>query len=264
MNRRQVIKAGIAATATVALPRPSRLAAAGLADSPYAEPDTRQKAAADKRDFMAESKRIYQLHWAQTKDDVAALRRKHEKPVLGRVQVWDVLDKLALCVDATDYNLACTNQLIHVQQVVDGMERDGIRDQDLYLAALTHDLGKVLMLAGEAQENVVCANRPIGEYAAHAGLDQVVFQWNHDEFIYSRLRDHLPDHVTWLVRYHSIDIARSEPYMDERDRRYLKQYLQPFRRYDLGTKSIWRLPPANILDKYRPLIDQAFPAPIPI
>jgi hypothetical protein len=256
MKRRELLKTGALAAAAVATGAP---ALAG----PYAAQRSAQKSR-DQEEFTRESKRIYERHFAQTRDSVQSLRRRYEKPVLGKMRVWDLLDKLALCVDASDHNLACTNQLIHVQQVVEGMETDGVTDPDLYLAALTHDLGKVLLLAGEAQENVVCANTPIGEYAAGAGLEQVVFQWNHDEFIYSRLKAHLPEHVAWLVRYHSIMIDKATPYMDARDHAYTEKYLVPFRRYDLGTKSLWRLPPRQILDQHRELIDRTFPQPIAI
>jgi hypothetical protein len=214
-------------------------------------------------EFAREAQAITERHWAQTRETVAALRRKYEAPVLGRQRVWDLVDRLAFCVDPTDGELHCTSQLVHVQQVVAGMERDGVSDPDLLLTAIVHDLGKVLLLTGEAPENVVGMNAPIGHHPRGAGLDNVVLQWNHDEFIHSRLKDHLPDHVAWLLRYHSIEIPLAAPLMDARDRAYLDRYLRPFRRYDQGTKSPCALPPRTILDKYRDLVDRAFPDPIP-
>ena len=86
----------------------------------------------------------------------------------------------------------------------DGLERDGMRDPNMLVAAITHDLGKVLLLMAEAPEHVVGMTAPIGPHLQGIGLDNVVFQWSHDEFAYSRLRDHVPDHVAWLLRYHSI------------------------------------------------------------
>jgi hypothetical protein len=215
------------------------------------------------REFVREARAVNERHWAQTHDTVAALKRKYERPVLGRQRVWDLVERLALCVDPTDGELFCASQLVHVQQVVAGMERDGVSDPDLLVAAITHDLGKVLLLAGEAPENVVGMNAPIGPYPPGAGLDNVVFQWNHDEFIYSRLKDHVPDHLAWLLRYHSIDVRESEPFMDARDRAYLARYLLPFRRYDQGTKSPCFLPPRTILDTYRDLVERTFPNPLP-
>jgi len=262
MKRRELITAAMAAAAASTVPVRLARRSAVAADS-YG-PVLDAKADADKRDFASAAKHVYERHFAQSQATVEALRRKYAQPVFGPLRVWDLLEKLALCVDVTDEHLGCTNQLIHVQQVVEGMERDGVQDMDMFLAALTHDLGKILLLTGEAPENVMCANRPIGEFDPGAGLDRVVFQWNHDEFIYSRLRDHLPEHVGWLVRYHSIAIDAAAPYMNARDLDFTERYLRPFRKYDMGTKSVWHLPPPRILEKYRDLLEKTFPGPIPV
>jgi inositol oxygenase len=214
------------------------------------------------REFMAGARSIDERHWRQTRATVTALKRKYEAAVWGRERVWDLVQKLAGCVDPTDAELYCTDQLVHTQQVVAGMERDGVRDPDMLLAAITHDLGKVLLLTAEAPEHVVGMTAPIGRHEPGVGLDRVVLQWGHDEFIYSRLRDHVPDHVAWLLRYHSIGIEAARPYMDARDRDYLDRYLLPFRKYDQGTKSTCALPPRGILAPYRALIESTFPQPI--
>jgi hypothetical protein len=218
--------------------------------------------AVGREDFEREADAIYARHWHQTPEVVAALRRKYARPVVGRMRIWDAVQQLAFCIDRADTTLYCANQLIHVKQVVAAMEADGVEDPDMIAAAFTHDLGKILLLHGEAPENVLCANRPIGEHAPGAGLDRVLFQWNHDEFVYSRLAGHVPDHVAWLVHYHSIDLPRTLPLMDARDRRYVERYLLPFRRYDLDSKSAFSLPPAGTLARYRDLIEAYFPRPI--
>ncbi|MBV8281968.1 MAG: hypothetical protein JO347_07890, partial [Candidatus Eremiobacteraeota bacterium] len=128
-------------------------------------------------------------------------------------------------------------------------------------AALVHDIGKLLLLEREEPENVTCMNAPIGEYSRGAGLDNCVLQWNHDEFAYSRLNGNVPDHIAWLIRYHSIDVDRCEPLMDERDREYATRYLRPFQKYDQGSKSAFRLPTKTLTD-YRELIETLFPKPI--
>ena len=214
------------------------------------------------RDFAREARAITLRHALQTRETVATLRKKYERPVLGRVRVWDLVEKLALCVDPTDGELYCVSQLIHVQQVLAGMDRDGVRDPDLILAAIVHDIGKVLLITGEEPEHVVGMNAPIGPHPPGIGLDQTVVQWNHDELAYSRLRDHVPEHVAWLVRYHSLMIDAARPLMDARDRDYLERYLVPFRRYDQGTKSVCALPPRDLLDRARDVVERAFPSPI--
>ena len=173
---------------------------------------------------------------------------------MPRVDEFD-FEQLARCIDPTDHALVGTSQLLHTLQTMEGMELDGIRDPDMLVAAAVHDLGKLLLLTDEAPENVVCANTPIGTYDEGVGLDNIYFQWNHDEFIYDRLQAHLPDHVSWLIRYHSIDFQQSAVYMDKRDRDYFDRYLKVFRKYDQGTKSITHIPAKRIEDYETLLLD---------
>ena len=200
-------------------------------------------------------------HAAQTLDDVEALRRKYAEPVFGTVRVWELFERLAQCIDPSDCALFCTSQQTHVLQMLEGMERDGIDDPDLLLAVLIHDLGKLLLVTGEDPANVVCMNSPIGTPEPGIGLDQCTFQWNHDEFAWSRFRDHVPDGVAWLVRYHSIDADAVAPLMDARDREYRARLFDVFTRYDHGTKTPFHLPTVS-LDPYRDLVEDTFPEPI--
>lgn len=213
-------------------------------------------------EFEQEAARIYERHWQQSVETVSALKKKYEQPAFGEVKVWDLIPQLAHCIDATDKKLCNTSQFVHVQQIVWQMEKDRVEDQDMYLAALLHDLGKVILLNGEEPENVMCGIRPIGEYEPGCGLENIVFQWNHDEFIYSRLKDHLPEHLAWLLRFHSVDIEGIKPFCSPRDLEYVEAYLIPFRRYDSGTKSTHIVPPLDLLAKYEGLIEEYFPRPI--
>ncbi len=211
-----------------------------------------------RRSFRKRARAIHLAHGAQTLEAVAALVRKYSQPVFGRVETWTLIERLADCVDPTDVALGAVNQQVHVLQVLEAMERDGVQDGALWLAALLHDIGKLLLLAGEAPENVVCFNEPIGSYAPGVGLDACVIQWNHDEFGYSRLKDHVPEPVAWLVRYHSIQIEVCAPLMDERDRAYTERYLKPFQRYDQGSKSPNHRP-SRPLATYRDRLGAALP-----
>ncbi len=213
-------------------------------------------------DYFAQAREIDARHTTQTIDDVEALRRKYAEPVFGTVPVWDLVERLALCIDPSDCALFCTSQLTHVLQMLDAMDRDGIDDPELLLAVLVHDLGKLLLVAGEDPANVVCMNSPIGEPTPGVGLDQCTFQWNHDEFGWSRLRDHVPDGVAWLVRYHSMDADAVAPLMDARDLEYRARYFDVFTRYDHGTKTPFHLPRVQ-LESYREIVEDAFPEPIP-
>ena len=211
--------------------------------------------------FVERARPIIERHYAQTRDDVLALQEKYREPIFGRVPVADLLERLALCIDEMDADMGCASQLTHSLQVVEGMTADGIEDHDLLITGLIHDVGKVLLTVGEDPANVGGMLSPIGDYDDGVGLDRCVMQWNHDEFGYSRFKDLVPDHVAWLIRYHSIHVDQCERLMDERDRRYARDYLPVFTRYDNGTKSVFRLPETRI-DDYRDLIEEYFPDPI--
>ena len=212
--------------------------------------------------YRADAREIEARHARQTVAAVDELRRRYSTPVFGEMRVWDLVEMLASCIDESDQRMFGVSQQVHVLQVLEGMEHDGIDDPDLVLAALVHDLGKVLLLAGEDQANVVGFNQPIGAFEPGVGLAQCVLQWNHDEFAYSRLRGHVPDHVAWLVRYHSIDPVTCEPLMDATDRELAARYLRVFMQYDHGTKTPYHVPPRPIGD-YRDIVEDAFPKPIP-
>lgn len=204
---------------------------------------------------------IYERHWQQTADDVAQLRAKYAEPIYGEADPCELLNDLGRCVDLSDKRLYATSQWVHIQQILLAMEADGVEDEDLYLLALIHDLGKVLMLVGEVQENVVCANRPIGDYDAGVGLDNVIFQWNHDEFIYDRLVDHVPDHIAWTIRYHSVKPSEVRHLMDDRDLEYSAKYLERFQPYDLGSKTVF-VADLDVIERWKPLLRERLPASI--
>ncbi len=216
-----------------------------------------------RRDLCEQSRDISKRHYSQTRETVLALRQKYEKPLIGKVKMINLLKLLGECVDPTDTRLGGVSQLTHALQVAEAMENDGVRDPDLLIAALIHDMGKVLLLTDEATENVVCMNTPIGEYEDGIGLDQCFFQWNHDEFAYSRLKNYLPDHLSWLIRYHSILIPETERHMNQRDRQWCDKYLVPFRKYDQEFKSVYRIPKKKLAD-YESLIVRYFPEEIEV
>jgi hypothetical protein len=213
-------------------------------------------------DYFAQARAIDARHAAQTLDDVEALRRKYAEPVFGTVRVWELLERLALCIDPSDCALFCASQQTHVLQMLEAMARDGVDDHELVLAVLIHDLGKLLLTTDEDPANVVCMNSPIGAPEPGVGLDHCTFQWNHDEFAWSRFRDRVPDGVAWLVRYHSIDADAVAHLMDARDREHRARYFDVFTRYDHGTKTPFHLPTVS-LDDYRDLVEDTFPQPIP-
>jgi hypothetical protein len=237
---------------------PPMAASPALVQPPSSAPPPRGHAAR----FAALANTIEARHDAQSLDDVMALRDKYAAPVFGSVSPWSLVEMLGQCIDPSDQRLYCTSQQVHVLQMIDAMEAEEAATPESLLVALVHDLGKVLLLAGEAPENVVCMNRPVQAGAPGCGLDRCVFQWNHDEWAYARLKDHLPDHLAWLVRYHSILPATCMHLMDARDLDYCRRYLKHFARYDHGTKSPCNLPQRRIGD-YRAIVERALPAKMP-
>jgi inositol oxygenase len=212
--------------------------------------------------FVERARPLIERHYAQTRDDVQNLKEHYRPPIFGRVTLSQLLERLAMCIDSMDAQMGCASQLTHTLQVVEGMMSDGIEDRDMLITGLIHDIGKVALLVGEDPSNVGGMIRPIGSFEEGVGLDQCILQWNHDEFGYTRFKEHVPDHVAWLIRYHSIHVEDCRPLMDERDARYAREYLPVFARYDNGTKSIFREPETRIED-YRDLMAEYFPDPIP-
>lgn len=205
---------------------------------------------------------IIARHKAQTAAEVATLRARYEAPVFGHCEVYELVERLGQCIDPSDRRLFGASQLSHVLLMIEAMEADGVLTPDLLLAALIHDLGKLLLLTDEDPANVVGMNAPIGQFEPGTGLDQAVVQWNHDEFGYSRFVEHVPDHIAWLIRYHSVDQPTVSHLYDDRDRRYSDDYLQTFAHYDHETKTPFRAPRTRLED-YREFIEDAFPKPIP-
>jgi hypothetical protein len=218
----------------------------------------RRSAGEDQAEFRARSAPILERHGNQDAEQVESLRRRYAKPVLGKVRVWDLIERLGSCVDPTDERLYCASQQVHVLQILEAMETDGTATPDMVLVALVHDLGKVLLTLGEDPANVVCMNRAVGEGTDGVGLDHAMLQWNHDEFAYERLRDHVPDDLAWLIRYHSIEVGAVSNLMDESDLERTERLLLPFAHYDHATKSPYHLPSVN-LATYRDVIEEAFP-----
>lgn len=215
----------------------------------------------ERENFENRAKSIVKEHNKQDTEKVILLKKKYSKPVFGKVRVWNLLKDLSHCIDPTDPQLYCTSQLVHTLQVVEGMENDGVTDNDMIIAGLIHDLGKLLLLTDEDPENIVCMNTVVTNYEEDTGLDNCIFQWNHDEFVYDRFKDHVPENIAWIIRYHSIYIKPNIELMDERDREYTEKYLKSFRKYDMETKSIYSIPKKKLED-YRDLIEQYFPDPI--
>jgi inositol oxygenase len=210
--------------------------------------------------FVATAVETFERHFRQNQTDIRALKAKYDQPVIGQLSAYEAMEKLALCIDPSDVDLACVSQLTHCLQVAEAMRRDRVAESVL-VVGLIHDIGKLLLLAGEAPEHVSCPNELVQQPARGGGLDRAVTHWNHDEYAFSRLSPHLSREQAWLVRYHSLRFDGALAAMSEEDRDLYHTWLVPFRRYDLGTKSVWFRPRWPLRD-YRGLLDDYFPESI--
>mgnify|MGYP001137135069 FL=1 len=161
----------------------------------------------------------------------------------------------------------------------------------MILTGLIHDLGKILCFWDEEQWAVVgdtfpvgCApsskivypeffvNSPdhgkfdrLGVYTENCGLDNVHMSWGHDEYLYTVIRDYLPEEAHYIIRYHSFYSAHRERdydhLMNEKDQR-LFDWVRKFNPYDLYSKAD---APPNV-DELKPfymeLINEFFPGKI--
>ena len=145
------------------------------------------------------------------------------RTLIGEVDVWELLQLLHFTVDHSDGKLHYTSQFIHCLQVFNGIRAasfggvDAAFKRDLEVAALIHDLGKLLSLIGNEEEHHVdCMNRVIGPLPTTGppvGLANIPIQWNHDEYGYQKLaavRPKLPERVLASVRFHSLREATGE------------------------------------------------------
>lgn len=199
-------------------------------------------------------------HLAQTTAEAERLRHRHQQPVFGEVATWSLLEMMARVIDPIDEQLYCSSQETHMLQVIDAMAAAGINSGEFILAALFHDLGKVVALKtpGDRDETATFMPGFLAVGPRGAGLDCCLPAWSTDELAWLRLKPHLPPAVAWLVRYHGIDPKVMAPYMNAEDRDYTARYLLPFRQFDLYSKSPFARPLCRLED-FRPLVEQYLP-----
>lgn len=169
-------------------------------------------------ELAAYAERVYEKHKLQSDADRHALTHRWRMPLVGRVAVWDLLQLLHFTIDHSDTFLMYTSQLTHCMQVfaavssfpfhLQGYHDPGYK-RDMQVAALMHDVGKLLTIFGEADEHVDCMNRLTASPSAASGLDGLSYEWNHDEFGFQKMWPYLPPRVLDVMRLHSL---REIPY----------------------------------------------------
>ena len=212
------------------------------------------------REFSLRASEIKRRHDAQTPEIVAQLARKYEKPIIGEVEVYRLLELLAQCIDPSNRVLFCASQLTHTLQVMDELKLNGVADHDVLVTGLVHDLGKIALLFDEDPWNIEGEGKqPLGQNKPGQGLAQSNLTFDHGDIAYARLKPYLSEECAWLVRFHSIT-KQCHGLMNARDRELKSKYLDPFVEVD-RTYSYFRMPRSRLSD-YREFIAEAFPTPI--
>lgn len=209
-------------------------------------------------DFRANSGAVMERSRAQTRQDVAELRKKYEQPILGEISIERLLELQAQVIDPTNLYLYCGSQLTHTLQILESMEEAGITDRELLATTLIHDLGKLAVFRGEKWENIEGGGKfPIGDdNRPGAGLANCAFKWDHADIVHARLGPYVSKDMQWLLKWHSIQTP-CEPFMDAHDRALYEKYFKVFVRHD-RTFIFYHLPKKRLED-YASLIAEFFP-----
>jgi inositol oxygenase len=217
------------------------------------------------RDSVREFYRLN--HRYQTFDFVRQKKAEFLSFDKKEMSVWDAFQFLNQLVDDSDPDTDL-DQFQHLLQTSEAIRADGHPDW-MVLAGLFHDMGKVLCLFGEPQWAVVGDTFPVGcawsdkivypeffrdnpdaqneqyqtrygVYSPGCGLRQVNLSWGHDEYVYSMMKDYLPEPALYMLRYHSFYAQhREQAYehlMDEHDHEMFK-WVRLFNPYDLYSKN---------------------------
>jgi len=253
-----------------------------------------QKARDDYRNYDAPARdtvrEFYrQNHRFQTYDFVHQKRQEFLSFGRRRMSIFDALDYLNTLVDDSDPDIELA-QLQHLLQTSEAIRAEGHPDW-FVLTGLIHDLGKVLCLFGEPQWAVVgdtfpvgCQfssrivyseffadnpdtrddryNTPLGIYREGCGLRNVTMSWGHDEYMYHRMKDYLPEPALYMIRFHSFYAWHREgeyDYLcDDHDREML-QWVKAFNPFDLYSKSPASPDWAKLRPYYESLINKYLP-----
>jgi len=241
----------------------------------------------------------YTMHEKQTVDFVRSQHENWCKFDKLELTVMEALDLLNTFVDESDPDVDMPNSF-HAFQTAERI-REKHPDKDwLQLTGLIHDLGKIMGLYGQEQwctvgdtypvgmpprrtivygvksfekcpdiQNPQYMSSPVGMYAEHCGMDNILMSWGHDEYLYQALKNHsectLPKEGMWCIRYHSF-----YPWHDQGDYTDIcnnddintLEWVKEFNQFDLYSK-IDEVPDVEVLKSYyQQLVDKYMPGKI--
>jgi len=217
-----------------------------------------------------------------------------------KLDIWTALDKLNTIIDQSDPDLNLP-QIVHAFQTAEGLKKIYPNKDWLHLVGLIHDLGKIIAhpeIANQPQWTVVGDTFPVGckfsdkivfheffnknpdyqhqiysskfgIYTPHCGLDNVLFSFGHDEYLYQVLihnKCNIPPLGLKIIRYHSFYAWHKDnayDYLMNDDDHEIKKWCKKFSELDLYTKNNNYVPNINALKNYyNVLINKYFPTTI--
>ena len=214
--------------------------------------------------WMSRARKIYAENRLQDSQMVKTLGQKWNDCILyNRISPWSLFLELARVVDETDNRLVSKSQFYHSMQTFEAMlldtsgtfDKTGEQDPELLFLGLMHDIGKVLVLFGETQANVMCSTFMVDPSMG-------VVSWNHDELGYQKFCPYLPEHMLWVIRYHSLDPIPKE--LEPVDPEKSWSLMKRLKYYDKGFKSMCGVKTfsVEIQEKARMILEQFLPNPM--
>jgi inositol oxygenase len=228
--------------------------------------------------------------------------KKAEYAKLSRpMKIWDAVELLNELVDQSDPDTDST-QIVHLLQTAEAIRKEfpGEEYDWFHLTGFIHDLGKIIAHPKFSNEPQWCTvgdtfpvgcqfaetnvfhkyfernpdftnekyNTKLGMYTENCGLDNVLFSWGHDEYMYQVCKQNkclLPQEALYIIRFHSFypwHTYSSYDYLcNETDRAMLK-WVKLFQKFDLYSKLPEKPDLQRLLPYYQGLLAKYFPQEI--
>jgi inositol oxygenase len=239
----------------------------------------------------------------QTVDFVRRMYEKYHSFDKAKMTVWEAFEALRDYVDSSDPDSELPN-LEHMLQTAEAIRAAGHPDW-FQLVGLLHDMGKIMFLWGEEKDgqigradfpqwalggdtwvvgvplpdsvvfpefNDLNPDRdnknyqgPYGMYAPNCGLENLLFAYGHDEYMYRMLihnKTTIPKEGLAMIRYHSCyPCHRGGAYKEllSPGDEELMEWVTIFNEFDLYTKADQRPIVEDLWPYYQSLIDKYLP-----
>jgi len=239
----------------------------------------------------------------QTVEFVQRMQKKYMPFTNAKLTIWEAFQELKTYVDSSDPDTELPN-LEHMLQTAEAIREQGHPDW-FQLVGLLHDMGKIMFLWGSPEDGqegtadgcqwslggdtwvVGCKipdtnvfpefnklnpdmknpkyNTEMGIYREGQGMDNLMFAWGHDEYMYQMLvhnKSTIPKEGLAMIRFHSCypwhKHDEYQQFMTKEDEE-MKEWVREFNQFDLYTKSEKRPNVKELWPYYQALIDKYCP-----